>query len=161
MSRATVDQIIPIDGSQNDIFQVHDAHRLRRVLRLLRIHSPARITGIHGTEPACPGTNVAHEHDRGRAAIPALADVRTKRFLTNRTQTMHPDIAPHLRETPSRRQPHTKPRRLSVIGFRISLATPANTIFNRRKSACGPILFAASDYRDAFKIAQKLESGHT
>ena len=80
---AAIRQIIPVDRSQHDVFELHQLDTAGGVLRLVRIQPAMRITGIDGAETAGAGANRAHEHDRGGARIPALTDVRALRLLAD------------------------------------------------------------------------------
>ena len=52
---------------------------------------------IDGTEPAVPGTYVAHEHERRRPMSPALTDIGTLRLLAHRVELERRDNGPGLR----------------------------------------------------------------
>jgi hypothetical protein len=74
---------------------------------------------------------------------------------------MCPDIPLDFHELLSGRQTDTQPGRFSIPRFRKALSAPADAVLYSRKSGSSPILFAALNYRDAFKIAHKLASGYT
>src|SRR5690606_36972447 len=80
---AAVGQIVAVDGRQHDVFQAHELDGARRVLDLVRVEPAARVARVDGAELTRARADLAHEHDRGRAVRPALADVRAHRLLAD------------------------------------------------------------------------------
>ena len=74
--RPAVRQVVPVDGREDHVLEAHQLHGTGGVVRLLRVEPAPGIARVDGTEAARPRAHVAHEHDRGRAGVPALADVR-------------------------------------------------------------------------------------
>jgi hypothetical protein len=84
MCRATVGQIVAINGSQNNILQFEVFDRSCNISRFLRIKGTVRPTVLHVTESASACTELTHYHESRCAAAPALANVRAVGFLAYR-----------------------------------------------------------------------------
>ena len=97
--RAAVRQVVAIHRREHDVLEAHELDGVRDVLRLLGIEPAARVAGIHRAEAAGARAHRAHQHDGGRAGVPALADVRALRFLADRGEPMLAHDALHGRET--------------------------------------------------------------
>ena len=88
MRRAAVGQVVAIDRGEHHVLQLISCTVRRGVGRLLRIEPAARIAGVHGAEAAGARAHLAHQHDRGRAGVPAFTDVRALGFLAHRGEPM-------------------------------------------------------------------------
>ena len=88
MAGATVGQIVAIHGGQHDVLELHQLDAAGGVLRLVRIQPTMRIAGIDRAEAAGSRADRAHEHDGGRAGIPALTDVRALCLLAHGSQAV-------------------------------------------------------------------------
>jgi hypothetical protein len=76
MRRATIWQIITIDGSQNNILQFEILDGSRNVSRLSTIYDTVRLATLHITESASACAELTHYHESRCAATPALTNVR-------------------------------------------------------------------------------------
>ena len=74
--RPAVRQIVAVDRRDHGVAQSHLLHRVGHPDRLQEVY-PLGLPGIDGAVGACAGADIAQDHERGGAAIPALADVRT------------------------------------------------------------------------------------
>ena len=113
MTRAAIGQIITIHRGQHHIFQAHQLDGLCRILRFLRIQPAPGVTRIDRAEPAGACADIAHQHDRGGTCTPALANVGTLGFLTNRGQPMLVNDAPHRVKLRTALHAHAQPFRFS------------------------------------------------
>src|SRR5205085_2156822 len=84
-----------------------DARRLERVV-------PGRFAGLDVAEPTAPGAGVAEDHERGGPPLPALADVRTRRLLTDGVEVLRFDQALELAVLRTPRRRHLEPGRLAA-----------------------------------------------
>ena len=64
--------------------------------------SAGRLAVLHGAEPAGAGADVAEDHERGGAVVPALADVRAVRLFADRVEALlaHQPLQPHVAGRP-------------------------------------------------------------
>src|SRR2546422_2339577 len=69
-------------------------HRLRHVVRLLRVDEP-RATRGDGAEAAAARADVSQDHEGGRAIAPAFVDVGAAGFLADGVQLQPFDHAAH------------------------------------------------------------------
>src|SRR5436853_3064732 len=65
----------------------HLLHRLGHAQRLERVMEGG-LAGLHVAEAAAPRAGVAEDHEGGRAALPALADVGARRLLANSVESL-------------------------------------------------------------------------
>src|SRR3954452_18057023 len=70
--------------------------------------------GLDVAETAAPRARVAEDHERRRAALPALADVRARRLLADRVKVLVADLAVELPVARATRWRHLEPRRLAA-----------------------------------------------
>src|SRR5580698_1309243 len=110
---APVLQVVPVDGSEHDILQLHQLNSMCRIPGLIGIQPAARITRVDCAEPARARTNSAHEHDGGGAGVPALPDVRALRLLAHRREPVLFDDSLHALEAHARRRLGPEPGRLA------------------------------------------------
>ena len=87
------------------------ADSFRNVSRLVRVEI-AGLAFANCTEPAVTSADVAAKHERGRAIRPALENVWTAGFLTNRVQVEALDQLEHLVLISRIAQPNPQPFRL-------------------------------------------------
>ena len=80
-----VGQVVPGDAGHHDVVETHGADGLRDATGLVVVE-PGGLAGLDGAEPACPRTDVAQDHDRRGALVPALAHVGTDRLLAHRVE---------------------------------------------------------------------------
>jgi len=81
---AAVIEVVAVDRGEHHVAQAHQLDGARGVGGLLGVEPAPRITGVHGAETAGAGAHLAHQHQRGGAGVPALADVRALGFLAHR-----------------------------------------------------------------------------
>ena len=82
---AAVGQVVAGDAGDDDVLEAERGDRLGDPARLIVVE-PGRPAGLDGAEPAGPGAGVAEDHDRRRALVPALPDVRAAGLLADRVQ---------------------------------------------------------------------------
>ena len=80
--------------------------RLERVV-------PRRLARLDVAEAAAAGARVAEDHERRRAALPALADVRARRLLADRVEVLGLDQPLELAVLRAAGRRHLEPRRLA------------------------------------------------
>ncbi len=80
-----VGEIVAVDAGDDDVREVQLAQRAGDAERLPWI-GRLRAAGLDVAEPAGAGAGVAQDHDRRRAARPALADVGAGGFLADRVE---------------------------------------------------------------------------
>src|SRR5690606_25912528 len=80
-----VRQVVAVDAGDHDVLQAHLTCRDGDVLRLHRIDH-ARHARLDVAERAGAGAHVAQDHHRRVLLGPALADIRTGRFLAHRVE---------------------------------------------------------------------------
>ena len=85
MRRAAVRQIIAIHGSNHRMREIQMPHCFGDVARFGGVKR-ARLTLAHRTKSAVTRADIAAEHKGSSAVSPALKDVWTLCFLTNRVQ---------------------------------------------------------------------------
>ncbi len=146
---AAVRQIVPIYGGQHHVCKAHEFDRAGRVSRLLGIQPAARIARVHGAELAGPGTYRPHQHQRGRAVGPALADVGTHGFFADRAQIVLTHGGAHPLIGRPAGQPGAQPGRLAQ---RISLTACRrclDAVLDGGESLGGYVFGAGGDHRNA------------
>ena len=84
-ARTAVGQVVTGDAGHHDVVEAHGAHRLRDAAGLVVVE-PGGPAGLDGAEPARPGADVAQDHDRRGALVPALAHVGADRLLADRVE---------------------------------------------------------------------------
>ena len=84
------------------------ADGLRHPPRLIVVE-PGRAAGLDRAEAAGPGAGVAQDHDRGRALVPALPDVRAAGLLADRVERQAAEQALELVVVLARRHPRADP----------------------------------------------------
>jgi hypothetical protein len=83
---AEVLEVITIDRGDDDVVELHGVDGVGELIGLLRIKGEGRAMR-HVAVGARARADVAHDHERRRAVVPALADVGAVRFLADRMQT--------------------------------------------------------------------------
>jgi hypothetical protein len=108
VSRAKVRQVIAINRGHHHVRQRHGVHRVREFAGLVRVQGQRRAV-IDVAVRAGPRTRIAHDHECGRAMMPALADIRAVRFFTDgvQAQVSHQAFDPNVVLGP--RRPHLQP----------------------------------------------------
>lgn len=91
---SAVRQVVPCDGGNDDIPQLHEPHALRNLLRFGGV-GRCRMSGPGGAETAAPRADVAQNHEGSRTTAPALGLVGAESAAANRMQSMFPDDALH------------------------------------------------------------------
>src|SRR6266496_1087170 len=81
-ARTAVGQIVAIDGSDDHVLEPELAHGEAHALRLLAI-LPHGLAVRHRAIAAVPRAGITQDHEGGRRVFPALADIRTVRFLAH------------------------------------------------------------------------------
>ncbi len=87
MAGAAVGQVVAADAGDHDVLEAHDGYRLGHAARLVVV-VPVGTAGLDGAEAAGPRAGVAQDHDRGRALLPALADVGAASLLAHRVERL-------------------------------------------------------------------------
>ena len=113
---ATVGQIVAVHRREHDVAQLHQLHGARGVRGLLGVEPAARIAGVDRAEAAGARADLAHQHDRRGAGVPALADVRALGFLADRREAMLADCLLDGLEAATGRHRRAQPRRLAACG---------------------------------------------
>ena len=85
--RAEVGQVVAVDAGDHRVAQPHPLDRLGDAQRLERIVE-GRLAGLDVAEAAAAGAGVAEDHERRRAALPAVADVRAGGLLADGVQPL-------------------------------------------------------------------------
>src|SRR3954447_18177549 len=110
---AVVGEVVAVDARDDGVAQPHLRHRPRHAGRLERV-VPRRLAGLDVAEAAAARARVAEDHERGGAAVPAVADVRTRRLLADGVQVLVADEAVELAVARAARRLHLEPWRLAV-----------------------------------------------
>ena len=136
---ALVGQVVAVDRGDDRVAQAHARDRARHARRLERV-VPGRLAGLDVAEAAAARAGVAEDHERRRAALPALADVRAGRLLADRVQVLRADQLGQLAVALAARRRHLEPRRLALaqrahVGAEHASARPCRR--GSRASACG------------------------
>ncbi len=116
-ARPAVGQVVARDAGHDDVLETELADGLRDAARLVVVE-PGRAAGLHGAEPAGPGARVAEDHDRGRALVPALPDVRAVGLLADGVQVEAAEQALELVEVVTGRHPGADPVGVAPEGDR-------------------------------------------
>src|SRR6185312_2971124 len=124
---AAVRQIVAIDRGKHDVFELHQLDAAGSVLRFVRIEPTTRVAGIDRAEAAGSCADRAHEHDRGGAGVPALADVRAFRLLADGSEAVLLDDPLDGLKADARGRPRAQPGGLAAAPHRNAwrLAEPA------------------------------------
>ena len=75
-------EVVAGDARDDDVLEPKSSNRLGHAPGLVQVVD-RRLAGLDGTEPAGPGADISQDHDRGRALVPALPDVRAVRLLAD------------------------------------------------------------------------------
>ena len=110
--RAEVREVVAVDARDHRVPEAHLRDRSRHPGRLERV-VPRRLARLDVAEAAAPGAGVAEDHERGGAALPALADVRARRLLADRVEVLGLDQVLQLAVPRAARRRHLEPRRLA------------------------------------------------
>ena len=110
---AEVGQVVAVDAGDHGVAQAHALDRLGHAQRLERV-VVRRLAGLHVAEPAPARARVAEDHERGRAALPAVADVRAGRLLADRVQPLLVHHPAQLAVLGAAGGGHLEPRRLAL-----------------------------------------------
>ena len=133
--RPAVGQVVAGDRGDHHVVEVEGRHGLGHPARLVGVE-PGRPAGPDGAEPAGAGAGLAQDHDRGRALVPALPEVRTARLLADGVEVEAPDEAAQVADGLARRDGHLEPVRVTPPGCR-----PARRpVDHRRVPGHGPSL---------------------
>ena len=133
--RAEVRQVVAVHRGDHGVPQVQLGDGLRdarRLLDVVRRRAPVR----DGAVGAVARADVAEDHERGRAVLPALADVRAVRFLADGVEV---ELLHHLLEAqvvrPAGRL-DLQPRRLP-LGKRVAAVSPHDLVELLGHVRCG------------------------
>jgi hypothetical protein len=149
---AAVRQVVAVDGSQHDVFEVHQLDRAGRVLDLLGVEPAARVTRVDGAKLTRARANGAHEHQRGRAVVPALADVRTDRFFAHGSEPVRTHRRAQILEALAARQSRFQPRRLRLSRRGAPIVARLDSVLDRREALLGLVFGAGRDDADAAEL---------
>jgi hypothetical protein len=83
-----VGQIIAIDDCDYDVLELHALYGSGKLFRLIRIWRLWIAERLDAAEPATARALFPGDHERGRAARPAIVQIRAVSFLANRMQAM-------------------------------------------------------------------------
>jgi hypothetical protein len=81
----TVRELVAVDARDHGVLEAHLLGGVGHAMRLVEVQLRG-LTGEHGAEAARTGTDVAEDHERGGAVVPALADVRAAGLLAHRVE---------------------------------------------------------------------------
>ncbi len=82
-ARAAIRLIVAIHAGDHGVTQAHARSSFRDAQRLVLIGRAGGLAGRHGAEATGARTNIAEDHEGGRAMFPALAHVRAARGFAN------------------------------------------------------------------------------
>ena len=111
--RAVVGQVVAIDAGDDRMAEPHLRHRAGDAQRLERVVE-GRLAGLDVAEAAAARAGVAEDHERRRAALPAVADVRAGGLLADRVQALVADHPVELAVALPARRRHLEPARLAA-----------------------------------------------
>src|SRR5580704_2170780 len=80
---AAIFLVVAVDRGHYRVSQAHSRHGFRDAIGFFLVWRAHRFARRDSAEPACPGTNVAQDHESGGAVLPALAHVWTAGALTD------------------------------------------------------------------------------
>ena len=147
MRGAAVSQIIAVDRSQHHVLEPQQRDALGQVGRLVGIKPAARVAGVDRAEAAGARAYGAHQHDRGGAGVPALADVRALGLLAHGRESVLAHRAAHeLVAVPGRKR-RAQPARLTQQCVAIDTAVRFDAVLDRAETLRGSILLAAAHCR--------------
>jgi hypothetical protein len=112
--RSAVFAIVPVHAGDHGILQSKDFARLGNAARFVVIHRQRRAF-LHRAETTAARADVAQNHERGRAAVPAFAYIRTGGALAHRVEFQVCDQLLELTVILSNRGRRAQPRR--ALGF--------------------------------------------
>ena len=88
---ALVGQVVPVDGRDDDVLELHLRRGVREPQGLERIRRVLGLAGLDVAVPAGARARVAEDLERRRPAAPALGDVRAAGLLADRVQVVAVD----------------------------------------------------------------------
>src|SRR3954447_4218972 len=86
MAGAAVGDVVAVDGGDDDVIEPHLRGGLREPQRLERVDGLRGGARVDVAVAAGTGASVSEDLERGRAAAPALRDVRAARLLADRDE---------------------------------------------------------------------------
>src|SRR5579884_1581607 len=84
---AVVREVVAVDAGDHRVAESHPGDRPGDPGRLERV-VPGRLAGLDVAEAAASSADVAEDHERGGASLPALADVGACRLLADRVEVL-------------------------------------------------------------------------
>src|SRR5262249_48179376 len=87
MRRAAVAEIVTVDRGDDHVLEPELRRRLRDPQRFRRVERPGK-AGLDVAECTSAGADIAHDHEGGVFALPALADIGAARLLADRVQSV-------------------------------------------------------------------------
>ena len=114
---AAVGQVVAGDAGDDDVLQAEGADRLGDATRLVVVE-PGGPAGLHGAEAAGARARVAEDHDRRRALVPALADVRAAGLLADGVEVQAAEQALEVVVVLAGRHPGADPVGMAAEGGR-------------------------------------------
>ena len=84
---AVVGEVVAVDRGDHRVPEAHPLHLVGDPQRLQRV-VPGRLARLHVAEAAAPRADVAEDHEGGRAALPALADIGAVGLLADRVKVV-------------------------------------------------------------------------
>ena len=105
---AAVGQVVAGDRGDDDVLEAHLRDGLGDPARLVVVE-PGGLAGLDRAEAAGPGADVAQDHDRGRALVPAVPDVGAAGLLADRVEVQAAQQALEVVVVVARRHPRLDP----------------------------------------------------
>ena len=128
-----VGEIVTVDGGQNNVVQVHQFDRSRRVFWLFKVQPAFGIARIHGTKLTGSRAGCAHKHDGRRAMVPALTNIWAVGLFTDSGQAVFANGIPNPLVALPGPGTDSEPGGLSLNGMGRILGR-LDAIFNGRKA---------------------------
>ena len=110
--RAAIGQIVAIDRGDDDVAEAEHLHRVRDPRRFGEIERDG-LAVRHGAVAAGARADVAEDHERRRAVVPAFADVGAAGFFTDGVKVQAAHQLLELQVFLGAGRPHLQP-----VGFR-------------------------------------------
>ena len=121
-----VRQVVAGNAGDHDVVQAHGGNGLSDTARLVVVE-PRGLAGLNGTEPAGPRADVARDHHRRHALVPALPDVWADGLGAHRVEVQARDVATEVVVVVARRHAGVDPVGVPAEGPRPELARSLDT----------------------------------
>ena len=107
-------QLVARDGGDDRVLEAHEPDRLGHAARFVAIELGGA-AGLHRAKAAAARADVAEDHDRGRLARPAFAEVRALRAFAHGVELVLVDDASRLLVNRAAGNLGAQPRRLAGV----------------------------------------------